>query len=73
MTIRVYDIAHARAGDKGNTSNISVTAYDDEGWQVIPEESNGVRLRYRVRHVNTRLLTTPPTTGTGPVLPARTG
>jgi hypothetical protein len=38
MSIRVYDIAHARAGDKGNTSNISVTAYNDEGWQVLRRE-----------------------------------
>jgi len=27
---RVYDLAHGRAGDKGNTSNISVIAYSDE-------------------------------------------
>jgi hypothetical protein len=26
--MRLRDIAHARAGDKGNTSNISVIAYD---------------------------------------------
>jgi hypothetical protein len=38
MSIRVYDIAHARAGDKGNTSNISVTAYNQEGWAVIQRE-----------------------------------
>ena len=24
--VRVYDLAHCRAGDKGNTSNISVVA-----------------------------------------------
>ena len=35
MSIRVYDLAHARAGDKGNTSNISVIAYNDKGWQVL--------------------------------------
>jgi hypothetical protein len=35
MGIRVYDLGHARAGDKGNTSNIAVTAYNDEGWQVL--------------------------------------
>ena len=28
MSVRVYDLAHARAGDKGNTSNISVICYD---------------------------------------------
>ena len=31
MSVRVYDLGHARAGDKGNTSNISVTAYSDAG------------------------------------------
>lgn len=38
MTVRVYDLAHARAGDKGNTSNISVTAYSDAAWQVLRRE-----------------------------------
>jgi hypothetical protein len=36
--IRVYDIAHGRAGDKGNTSNISVIAYDDAGWEILREQ-----------------------------------
>jgi hypothetical protein len=35
MSVRVYDLGHARAGDKGNTSNISVTAYSDEAWKVL--------------------------------------
>jgi hypothetical protein len=33
--ILLHDIAHSRAGDKGNTSNISVIAYDTEGWNII--------------------------------------
>jgi hypothetical protein len=33
--MRVYDLAHARAGDKGNTSNISVTAYTEAGWDML--------------------------------------
>ena len=28
MSTRVYDLAHSRAGDKGNTSNVSVWVYD---------------------------------------------
>lgn len=28
MSVRVYDLAHARTGDKGNTANVSVVAYD---------------------------------------------
>jgi hypothetical protein len=42
MRQRLYDLAHARAGDKGNTSNISVIAYDPADYerlrrQVTPE------------------------------------
>jgi hypothetical protein len=38
MSVRVYDLGHARAGDKGNTSNISVTAYSDQAWQLLRRE-----------------------------------
>ncbi len=31
MTL-VHELAHARAGDKGDTSNIVVVAYDEAGW-----------------------------------------
>jgi hypothetical protein len=34
---RVYDLAHCRAGDKGNTSNISVIAYDGRHWPFLRE------------------------------------
>ena len=27
VSTKVYELAHARAGDKGNTSNVSVVAY----------------------------------------------
>ena len=42
MQQRLYDLAHARAGDKGNISNISVIAYDPADYerlrrQVTPE------------------------------------
>jgi hypothetical protein len=38
MTTRVYDLAHARAGDKSNTSNISVVAYDERAWGILLEQ-----------------------------------
>jgi hypothetical protein len=50
MSIRVYDIAHARAGDKGNTSNISVIAYNDEGWQVLQRELTPQRVLEQFGH-----------------------
>ncbi len=51
MSIRLYDIAHARAGDKGNTSNISVTAYNDEGWRVISRELTTDRVLGHFKHL----------------------
>ena len=32
---RVYDLAHSRAGDKGDISNISVIAYDEKSWDIL--------------------------------------
>ncbi len=39
---RLHDVAHARAGDKGNRANISLICYHDDAWphlhrQVTPE------------------------------------
>ncbi len=36
--MRVHDLGHARAGDKGDTSNISVIAYDAAAWTVLHEQ-----------------------------------
>lgn len=33
----VHALGHSRAGDKGNTSNISVIAYDDAAWMLLRE------------------------------------
>jgi hypothetical protein len=38
MSLKVYDLGHARAGDKGNTSNVSVTAYDEHAWSILREQ-----------------------------------
>ena len=36
--IKLHEIAHSRAGDKGNTSNISVIAYNDAAWEIIQKQ-----------------------------------
>jgi hypothetical protein len=51
MSVRVYDLAHARAGDKGNTSNISVTAYNEEAWRVLHRELTAARVLDHFRHL----------------------
>ena len=35
LNLPVHSIAHARAGDKGDVSNISLIAYLDSGWRII--------------------------------------
>ena len=37
LNLPVHAIAHARAGDKGDVSNISLIAYLDSGWETIYE------------------------------------
>jgi len=33
----LHEIAHARSGDKGNSVNIGVIAYDEEGYKIMKE------------------------------------
>ena len=62
---RIHDIAHARAGDKGNTSNISVWAYDPVDYPLLkrqltaerikrafPRLFTGVVTRYEIEHLH---------------------
>ncbi|OWT56174.1 AtuA-related protein [Candidimonas nitroreducens] len=51
--IRVYDIAHGRAGDKGDTSNISVIAFDDSGWKLLQKELTVERVEKAFAHLLT--------------------
>ncbi len=51
MSILVYDIAHARAGDKGNTSSIAVIAYDDDGWQTLCRSLTAERVEQAFAHL----------------------
>lgn len=38
ISMPLHAIAHGRAGDKGDTSNISVIAYKAEAWPVLREQ-----------------------------------
>jgi hypothetical protein len=44
QTVRLHAIAHARAGDKGNRSNISLIAYDKRHMSVIAEQVTAERV-----------------------------
>lgn len=43
--VKLHEIAHARAGDKGNTSNISVWAYDAGDYLLIKEQLTAERIK----------------------------
>ena len=49
--IRLYDIAHARTGDKGNRANIALIAYRDEDYPLLVEQ---VTLERVARHFAAR-------------------
>jgi hypothetical protein len=51
VTVRVYDLAHSRAGDKGDTSNISVIAYDAAAWEVLRTQLTSDRVMAAFAHI----------------------
>jgi hypothetical protein len=51
MSVRVYDLAHSRTGDKGNTSNISVICYDESNWDFLRRELTTERVLHAFRHI----------------------
>jgi hypothetical protein len=43
--MKLRDIAHSRTGDKGNTSNISVIAYDAQDYPVLLAQVTSERVK----------------------------
>jgi hypothetical protein len=43
--IKLREIAHSRTGDKGNTSNISVIAYDAKHYALLKAEVTSERVK----------------------------
>jgi hypothetical protein len=44
VELPLYQLAHGRAGDKGNTSNISVIAWDSECFALLVEQLTEARV-----------------------------
>jgi hypothetical protein len=47
----VRDIAHARAGDKGNTSNVNVWAYDAADYELLKRALTAERIKRAFPHL----------------------
>lgn len=43
MRVKLQHVAHTRSGDKGNTSNISVIAYDPDLYPLLKEQLTAER------------------------------
>ena len=51
LKLPLHAIAHGRAGDKGNVSNISLIAYRDEAWSIIDKIVTESRVFELFRHL----------------------
>jgi hypothetical protein len=51
MSVKVHALGHARAGDKGNTSNVSVVAYDDAAWRILRDQLTVERVMDAYSHI----------------------
>ena len=43
--IQLVDLAHARSGDKGDTANVGVIAYDPAHWELLRAQVTAERVR----------------------------
>lgn len=50
MKVRLHEIAHARAGDKGNRANISLFPYDPAQYALLAEQVTAERVLELFRH-----------------------
>ncbi len=46
-TIPLREVAHARSGDKGDTSNVGVIAYDPADYELLREQVTAERVKAR--------------------------
>jgi hypothetical protein len=49
--MKLREIAHSRTGDKGNTSNISVVAYDEKDFALLREHITAERVKDHFRGI----------------------
>lgn len=55
--MKLGEIAHARAGDKGDTVNISVIARSSEHWPRLQKEVSKERVATQLGHIGAEMVT----------------
>ncbi|MEM6622533.1 MAG: hypothetical protein AAF674_09920 [Pseudomonadota bacterium] len=51
LDLPLHAVAHGRAGDKGDTSNVSVIAYRAEAWPYLLEQVTAARVTQTFAHL----------------------
>jgi hypothetical protein len=51
MKVRLYEVAQARSGDKGDASNVGLIARTPEIWEVLRREATAERVQEHFRGV----------------------
>ncbi len=51
MKIKLYDIAHSRAGDKGNTLTLSLIAYREEDYALLLEKVTAAAVKSHLQKI----------------------
>lgn len=51
MKVRLYEVAQARSGDKGDASNVGLIARTPEIWEVLRTEASAERVQEHFREV----------------------
>ncbi|WP_226527061.1 hypothetical protein [Metabacillus niabensis] len=50
-SIKLYKVAHSRAGDKGNTSNLSLIPYNESDYEWIGQEITAKRVKEHLQDI----------------------
>lgn len=49
--MKLYEIAHSRAGDKGNVSTLSLIPYDEKNYEMLCREVTGEKVKAHLGHI----------------------
>lgn len=51
MRRKLYDIAHSRAGDKGNTLTLSLIPYNEKDYTLLCEQVTAARVKEHLKEI----------------------